>query len=277
MNAIKPLALAILLVFGGSLALPAAAAEKSAEKSLEQNLSDANKEGRIWASFALNRHLNPFEFDVKVNGETVTLGGTVDESIDKELAEQVALGVSGVKKVVNNVKVDPDWAPKPRPAGERSFGQAAEDATITATVKSKLLWSEHTDGLDINVDTASGVVTLRGKVPTAEGKDLAARYAANTGGVRKVNNELVVASDAKRAAASSEQPVTDTWVTAKVKSSLTLSRPLMDDDIDVKTVNGVVSLDGLVETAAEKSLAIEIADNIRGAKKVDAGGLKTRR
>lgn len=274
MNAIKPLVFATLVASGGGVALQAAAAT---EKTVEQNLSDANKEGRIWASFALNRHLNPFEFDIDVSGETATLNGTVDESIDKELAEQVALGVSGIKKVVNNVKVDPDWAPKPRASGERSFGQAAEDATITATVKSKLFWSEHTDGLDINVDTASGVVTLRGKVPTAEGKDLAARYASNTSGVRRVDNQLTVAGDAKRSGSSSEQPVTDTWVTAKVKSSLTLSRPLMDDDIDVKTTNGVVSLSGHVETAQEKSLAIEIADNIRGAKKVEAGGLKTRR
>lgn len=274
MNVIKPLALATLLAFGGAVALPPTA---SADKPVEQSLSDANKEGRIWASFALNRHLNPFEFDIAVSGETATINGTVDESIDKDLAEQVALGVSGIKKVVNNVKVDPDWAPKPRPSGERSFGQAAEDATITATVKSKLLWSEHTDGLDINVDTNNGIVTLRGKVPTAEGKDLAGRYAGNTSGVRKVNNELAVAGDAKRGGGSSEQPVTDTWVTAKVKSSLTLSRPLMDDDIDVKTLNGVVTLSGQVETSQEKSLAIEIADNIRGARKIEAGALKTRR
>ncbi|HSX58982.1 MAG TPA: BON domain-containing protein [Tahibacter sp.] len=274
MNPIKPLAMATLFALGGGVALTASAA---AEKPLEQTLSDANKEGRIWASFALNRHLNPFEFDIKVNGETATLSGTVDESIDKELAEQVALGVSGIKKVVNNVTVDPDWAPKARPTGERSFGQTAEDATITATVKSKLLWSEHTDGLDIDVDTNSGVVTLRGKVPTTEGRDLAGRYAANTSGVRKVNNELAVATDARRSGTTSEQPMTDTWVTAKVKSSLTLSRPLMDDDIDVKTTNGTVTLSGQVETTQEKSLAIEIADNIRGAKKVEAGGLKTRR
>lgn len=274
MNPIKPIAFATLLALGGGVALTASAATG---KPVEQTLSDANKEGRIWASFALNRHLNPFEFDITVNGETATLSGTVDESIDKELAEQVALGVSGIKKVVNNVTVDPDWAPKPRPAGERSFGRAAEDATITATVKSKLLWSEHTDGLDINVDTNDGIVTLRGKVPSAEGRDLAGRYAANTSGVRKVNNELAVAGDARRSGSSSEQPVTDTWVTAKVKSSLTLSRPLMDDDIDVKTTNGVVTLSGQVETGQEKSLAIEIADNIRGAKKVEAGSLKTRR
>lgn len=274
MNVLKPLALATLLAFGGAVALPNTAA---AEKPVEQSLSDANKEGRIWASFALNRHLNPFEFDVAVNAETATINGTVDESIDKDLAEQVALGVSGITRVVNNVKVDPDWAPKARPTGERSFVQAAEDATITATVKSKLLWSEHTDGLDINVDTNNRIVTLRGKVPTAEGKDLAGRYASNTSGVRKVNNELAVAGDAKRGGSSSEQPVTDTWVTAKVTSSLTLSRPLMDEDIDVKTTNGVVTLSGQVETSQEKSLAIEIADNIRGAKKVEADALKTRR
>jgi osmotically-inducible protein OsmY len=264
-----------MLACGGGAIGTAIAADTG--KTVDQTLSDSNKEGRIWASFALNSHLNPFEFDIDVKGDTATLSGTVDESIDKELAEQVALGVSGVKHVVNNVTVDPNWTPKKRAAdAERSVGQFAQDATLTATVKSKLLWSENTDGLDINVDTMNNVVTLRGVVPTAEAKDLAGRYAANTSGVRGVRNELTVGKEAK-VATRSDQPVSDAWITAKVKSSLTFSRSLMDDDIDVSTKDGVVTLSGAVESPSEKKLAIELADGVRGAKSVHADGLKTRR
>ncbi len=273
MNPIKPLALATLLALGGGVATTVPAA---AQKSVEQTLSDANKEGRIWASCAESlsesvrvRHQSQRRNrDAERHRRRIDRQGTRRTSRTRRQRHQESRQQRDGRS---------DWAPKTRPTGERTFGQTAEDATITATVKSKLLWSEHTDGLDINVDTMSGVVTLRGKVPSAEGKDLAGRYAANTSGVRKVNNDLSVVSDAKRSGATSEQPMTDTWVTAKVKSSLTLSRPLMDDDIDVKTTNGVVTLSGQVESTQEKSLAIEIADSIRGAKKVDAGGLKTRR
>ncbi|MCU7376399.1 BON domain-containing protein [Paucibacter sp. O1-1] len=272
---ILTLATAVALACG--LVAPTQANQEKG-KSVEQTLSDANKEGRIWASFALNRHLDAFDFDIDVNGDTATLGGTVTEPIDKELAEQVALSVSGVKDVVNNIKVDASYQPKPRTHSERSVAQMTEDATITARVKSKLLWSEHTEGMAIDVDTKNNVVTLNGKVDTNASKDLAERYAANTSGVRKVVNALVVGGEAvARKEPASDQPLSDAWITTKVRSSLLFSRPLMDDDIDVNTSNGVVTLTGAVEGAKERSLAIEIADNIRGTKRVDASHLSTRR
>ena len=179
----------IVTAVAAALALtPPAMAGK---KSMEQELSEARIEGQIVATYALNRHLNPFEFDVDVDGNTVILTGEVDESIDKDLAEQVALGVDGVKKVKNNIKVNEDYQRKPKKTKqERGFGDAVSDATTTASVKSMLLWNGNTDGMDINVDTMNGVVTLTGTVDNSAEKELAERLAANTDGVRDVENKL---------------------------------------------------------------------------------------
>jgi osmotically-inducible protein OsmY len=80
-------------------------------------------------------------------------------------------------------------------AAEAASG-AATDAYITSATKARLLAEEKTPGLDINVDTENGVVTLFGTVPSADAKRKAEAEARKVSGVRKVENELVVKSSA---------------------------------------------------------------------------------
>ena len=75
---------------------------------------------------------------------------------------------------------------------DRAYGEAVDDATITSTVKSKLLWSRYADGLSANVDTKRGKVILTGTANSEEAKDAAGSLARNTRGVHAVNNQLMV-------------------------------------------------------------------------------------
>jgi len=77
------------------------------------------------------------------------------------------------------------------PAG-RTTGQVVDDGTITTKVKTKLLADSFLTGLSISVETFQGEVTLTGAVNTSAQRDLAARIAQETTGVRKVNNLLKV-------------------------------------------------------------------------------------
>lgn len=252
------------------------------KKSMEQELSEARIEGQIVATYALNRHLNPFEFQIEVDGDTVMLSGEVDEAIDKDLAEQVALGVDGVKTVKNHIKVNENYKPKPsQDSNERGFSEAVSDATTTASVKSMLLWNGNTDGMDINVDTHHGIVTLTGTVDSGAEKELAERLAENTDGVRDVENKLKVkaenASMGDKVAATADEAgeaVSDAWITTKVKSSLMYTRNVDGTDISVETKDGVVTLAGTVENGAERDLAQEITEGIRGVKDVNVEQLK---
>ena len=63
---------------------------------------------------------------------------------------------------------------------------------MTANVKTRLLLNEHTGGLDINVDSMNGVVTLSGTVESEEESALAEQIAKNADDTRKVNNRLQV-------------------------------------------------------------------------------------
>jgi len=270
---IKSLASAIVL----SLSL-ASAPGIASEKSLQQSVNEARLEGQIATAILFNRHLNPFEISVDVEGETAILTGTVNESIDKELAERVALNADGILRVDNRIAVDPDSKAAPR--SERGFGERVGDATTTAAVKSRLLWNQGTSGLDIRVETANGVVTLSGDAGSKAEKELAERLALDTDGVVRVENRIQVADAGKsapvRAAERVGDAVSDTWITTRVKSSLLYSRNVNGMDITVETKDGQVNLGGTASSAAERDLAIEIAKDIKGVKRVSASDVRIR-
>ena len=72
---------------------------------------------------------------------------------------------------------------------------------------------------------------------------------------------------------NSDQPVDDTWITTKVKSSLLADSDVSGLDINVDTLNGVVTLRGQVETQAQADEATRIAREIKGVSNVDTSGL----
>lgn len=251
---------------------------QAAEGDVSAQLKEARQEGSLWTAYALNRHLSPFTIDVDVEQGTAILTGTVESEVDRELAEQVALGIEGIQKVDNKLLVDGQYQPKA--SSEPTLSQRFDDATLTATVKSKLLWNSSTEGLDVDVDTKNGVVSLSGEAQSAEAKELAGRLADNTDGVRKVVNNLKVSGKPSTAAKAQDSAdkagtaITDAWITSKVKSSYLYSRNLDGLDISVETKGGLVNLSGVVNTPAEKDLAIEVANNIRGVRSVNADALK---
>lgn len=251
----------------------------AADGDMSRQLTEARQEGSVWTVFALNRHLSPFAIDVDIEHGVATLTGEVESDVERDLAEQVALGVEGVTEVDNRLQVSGEEVQR-QADSERSFSARINDATTTATVKSKLLWNRNTEGLDIKVSTRNGVVTLEGQAQSDAASELAERLARNTEGVRQVDNQLKVTAEAGTAERAREQvdnagsAISDAWITSKVKSSFLFSSSLDGLDISVDTREGNVTLSGQVASEAEKSLAIETAENIRGVRDVNATALR---
>lgn len=251
----------------------------AADGDMSRQLTEARQEGSVWTAFALNRHLSPFAIDVDIEHGVATLTGEVESDVERDLAEQVALGVEGVTEVDNRLQVSGEEVQR-QADSERSFSARINDATTTATVKSKLLWNRNTEGLDIKVSTRNGIVTLEGQAQSDAASELAERLARNTEGVRQVDNQLKVTAEAGTAERAREQvdnagsAISDAWITSKVKSSFLFSSSLDGLDISVDTREGNVTLSGQVASEAEKSLAIETAENIRGVRDVNATALR---
>jgi hyperosmotically inducible periplasmic protein len=93
------------------------------------------------------------------------------------------------------------------------------------------------------------------------------------------NATLVLADDSKAAATSeteSAQPGTDTWITTKVKADLLATENVDGTKINVTTINGVVTLAGVLDDKAQVDRAIALTKAIDGVKDVDTRALKSR-
>lgn len=174
-------------------------------------------------------------------------------------------------------------------ASDRTMGQTVDDATITASLKAKLLADERTKAFDVNVDTVKGVVTLTGGADSDAAKRAAQELAGDVEGVILIKNELIVAApgsearqDANTATASGEvreamdeagDGIDDAWITSKVKTQLLADADVKGTQITVETKGNMVTLGGTADTAAARAKAIEIATATKGVTHVMSDGL----
>lgn len=102
-------------------------------------------------------------------------------------------------------------------------------------------------------------------------RTLAAALALTFAGVAPMTMTSAFANDNT----DSDQPVTDTWITTKVKAELATTEGVKSNDITVKTVDGTVTLTGMLGTKLAVDKAVAAAESIKGVKKVDHSGLKS--
>ena len=121
---------------------------------------------------------------VAVNDAVVTLGGTADNSAQKELTEIYAKDIDGVKSVKNDIVITKQAAP--------TIGESIDDASITSQVKFALLANKSTSALKTKVKTTDGVVRLTGDVSSAAEKSLASKLAIDVRGTKSVTNDMIV-------------------------------------------------------------------------------------
>lgn len=161
---------------------------------------------------------------------------------------------------------------------------ADNTSDLSTYVKTRLLWNHSTSGLNIDVTSQDGVVILEGTTDSAELRELAERLAADTNGVRGVDNRLQVQPDIRldtteELAAGVPggfelDALGDAWLTGKIKSLLLMTRGLASSGIAVTTRDGQVHLSGEVESAAAKQDTEDRVRNVRGVREVNTGALK---
>lgn len=239
-------------------------------------VTEARQEAQIWTTYALSPYLRANDINVTVAKGKATLTGSVDEDVKSDLAKQIALGVTGISSVDNQLVIK-EVSPPGTPSNGRSYADMVDDANLSTAVRSKLSWDSRTQDLDARVSTLAGKVTLTGTAGTAAVKTQAEQIARNTRNVMDVDNQLRIAptpmGPRSPVAPGASSDLSDTWITTKIKSSYMYSSNVDSSDIHVSTMKGRVTLSGRVATGAEQALATEIAKNVRGVKSVDAAAL----
>jgi osmotically-inducible protein OsmY len=141
---------------------------------------------KVKTALAFHKNVSATETTVTTQNGVVTLTGTAGSVAKKELTGEYAGDVEGVTAVHNDLTVG---------TGKQTFeklGGKVDDASITAQIKTTLLFRKSTHALATKVTTEDGVVTVHGEALNLEEKDKVTRIAEDITGVRQVNNRMTL-------------------------------------------------------------------------------------
>jgi hyperosmotically inducible protein len=148
-------------------------------------------------------------------------------------------------------------------ATNRPADRQVSDAWITTKIKTDLAVDSKAEAHEIDVDTVNGVVKLSGVVDDASERARAARIARETDGVRQVINEIRIGEEYDIG-----RGVNDAAISANVKTRLAADPEVKALNIDVDTLEGIVTLFGMVNSESERLEAERLARRTDGVKGV---------
>ena len=130
---------------------------------------------------------------------------------------------------------------------------------------------------DVSADANDNIV-LKGAVPSDELRRRAGQIAAAVPGVARVDNQIGLGASAAPAEATDRtvgENFDDKALEAKVHLAFSLNKDLKGTDLSVSSFKRGVTLSGQVDTAAQRTLAVEIAQRVTGVATVtDSVGVR---
>ena len=147
--------------------------------------SDGWIEFKVKSALLFHRSVSGTKTTLSVKDGIVTLSGTAASQAQKDLTEEYAKDIEGVKEVKNEMTVS--TTPPPR-----RMGEVIDDASITAQLKSALVTHRSTSAIKTKVTTRGGVIILSGEAKNQAEKDLVTKLASDIHGVKSVVNNMEV-------------------------------------------------------------------------------------
>lgn len=196
---------------------------------------------------------------IKISSENgrVALTGEVFGQAHKIMAQDTAMALPGVKKVVNHINIKSELCPE------------YSDKWISIIVKLALLYHRSVSGFDTEVVVKDGIVTLKGEAGSIAQKDLTTEYAKDIDGVKGVNNEMSITNSPLEDCRTINQVIDDASISAQVKGALWVHHSTSTLRTDVETKESVVTLRGNAKNQAEIDLVTKLVGDIHGVKSVN--------
>jgi osmotically-inducible protein OsmY len=142
---------------------------------------DADIESDVRQQLATDAFLAPGSLGVRSHNGIVTLTGNVNNKFENLYATDVVAHVKGIRNIVNHITVSAEWDT------DAAIVRRIQDFLST---NAELQWVAR----QIHIAVNQGVVTLTGTVNFWSERRAAGEAAFETEGVRRVDNQLAVAS-----------------------------------------------------------------------------------
>ena len=140
------------------------------------------------------------------------------------------------------------------PAATAQAGEAEDRVEVALGADTALR------GFGLDADDDDDRIVLKGRVRTEQQKSLAAQIATRESGGLQIDNRIRVEATARGGA----EPVDGDEVEERVEDALEAVSMLKPLDLEVDEENGQIVLEGTVRTAAQRSLAEQIARRVAG-------------
>jgi len=201
---------AVLAAFSG-----ASAAQTTRDTGTIVN--DAWITTQVYARFFMDADIKGRNIKVETVSGVVTLSGNVQSSAERNQAVAKAKTIDGVKQVVDKLALAPAEKAIPSSPGEKSpqlrnredevkahaksaadrVGKEISDAWLTTKVQAMYFLDRDVKGMNIDVTTKAGIVTLAGTVDSEAARQKAVADARSIEGVSQVVDKLTVKNPTK--------------------------------------------------------------------------------
>ncbi len=189
------------------------------------------------------------QVDVEAKDGVIKLSGTALSLGSKRLAESVVRHTKGVSAVVDKLVVEAPEVP---------------DSVLQQRVEDALLFDPATESYEVEVEVEDGVAKLTGTVDSWAEFTLAGDVAASVKGVVDIDNQIKIAPPVVRANGEIKRDIEN-----RLANDVLVDTELLSVSVD----GGVVTLDGVVGSAAEKERAIA-KSWVAGVRRVKADDLQ---
>lgn len=190
--------------------------------------------------------LNAAEIGVTVKDGVVTLTGVVDSYAKKMEAEDAAKSVSGVKAVVEKIKIE--------------FGSMGKtsDGELAREILNAFKWNWEIPDDKIKIKVEEGWITLEGDLQWNYQREAAKKSVNRLFGVKGVINNIKIKSETRDAVEKKD-----------IEDALVRNWSMDNQDIRVNVSGNRVTLNGTVDSLYQKGEAERIAWNAPGVWTVD--------
>jgi osmotically-inducible protein OsmY len=207
---------------------------------------DATLKAAVLRELRLDPRVNETEIGILVSRGVVTLTGHVETEAERTAAAHAAGRAPGVHDVANEITL-------------RLAHARADDAALAAAVREALEREVGAAAGAVHTNVEDGVVTLSGAVDVSTDADDAVRVAHGVAGVRRVEDDL--------------------WARAPMVNVLTLQRSIEKalerrarreaDRIEVSAEDGVVTLEGDVDSRSDEHAILELVRHAPGVRRIE--------
>lgn len=209
-------------------------------------MSDIDIKQNVLDALEFDPSVDAAAIGVAVNDGVVSLTGHVCTYSEKIKAEDLAMGIRGVKAIAQEIEV--------RPIGTNSLA----DDEIAQRVLNAIRWNTSIPPDVVKVKVQNGWITLSGNVEWNFQRDAAARVLRDMAGVKGVTNAIVIAPKASPAD-----------IRARIEKALKRQAELDMFNISVAVSDGSVTLDGKVHSLTERRIAEQAVWAAPGIHKVN--------